>query len=384
MYRTGLRIRGRVWDPLVRLFHWGLATAFAVAWLNQSESTIHETAGQIVLGLLIFRLAWGIVGPASARFETFITGPFAAFRYMRDILTGRPAHFLGHNPAGAAMIVALMASLATTAVSGLLMTTTALWGGTWVEWIHGTAAYISLWLIGGHLLGVLLASFQHRENLPLAMLTGRKWSEMDFWPYLGPPAFYAARVLGAASLVAILAFAWWGTLKVLNGSFWRMPKIIAAAAKEQQCGKVTISGPRLEVYPAMMVRYAVTSETNPQTVETGIPLSVALKPRPSVMELNLPRYCNGDTASVAGDVAPHPVLETDVAPQPQTLAIAEPAEGLGRPVQPRTDAPLAGNAAASPSEQKADRAASQASTSQMSTPPKERQKRKRKRKRGKE
>ncbi|WP_373504397.1 cytochrome b/b6 domain-containing protein [Aestuariivirga sp.] len=385
MGRTGLKTHGRVWDPLVRLFHWSLAAAFAAAWLYQSESTIHETAGKLLLGLLIFRLAWGIIGPASARFETFVTGPITALKYVCDILRGRPKHFLGHNPAGAAMIAALMASLATTTVSGLLMTTTALWGGEWVEWIHGTAAYTSLWLIGGHLLGVVLASFQHRENLPLAMVTGRKGSEADFWPHLGPPAFYLFRILAAACLVAALAFAWWGSMKVLNGSLWRMPKIIAAAAKEQQCGSVAVAGPRLEVYPDIMLRYAVTADRSLQAVETEVPFRIALKPRPASTELKLPRYCGSVTGTGSTDDPP-PLAEagTEIVP-PQKLAIGEASVDPGQMAQSSADPSIAGTGTSTvttAAEPAMDSANSQTSTPSASVPGKDRQKRKRKRKGG--
>ena len=105
-----------------------------------SSASRGSTAGEIILILIIARAAWGLIGPASARFETFVTGPRAALSYVWSILRGRPAHFLGHNPAGAAMIGTLLLCLAATTVSGVLMTTTALWGNGWIEWIHGTAA----------------------------------------------------------------------------------------------------------------------------------------------------------------------------------------------------------------------------------------------------
>jgi cytochrome b len=166
--------RERVWDPLVRLFHWSLVGAFVTAWFGRGEAIVHETAGEIVLALIVLRVVWGIIGPGSARFEMFIRGPKETFNYLLAILRGNPEHFAGHNPAGAAMIVLMLATLALTTLSGILMSTTALWGNSSIEWIHGTSAYLMLILIAGHLCGVILASLQHRENLPLAMVTGRK------------------------------------------------------------------------------------------------------------------------------------------------------------------------------------------------------------------
>jgi cytochrome b len=155
----------RVWDPLVRLFHWSLVAAFATAWWGRGETVIHETAGKVVICLIIFRAVWGLIGPASARFENFIAGPKATLAYVLDILRGKPAHHIGHNPAGAAMIGLMLLTIAATAASGVLMTTTALWGNAWIEWIHGTSAYLTLLLIAAHLLGILAAAIQHHENL---------------------------------------------------------------------------------------------------------------------------------------------------------------------------------------------------------------------------
>lgn len=249
----------RVWDPLVRIFHWSLAAAFATAWFIRSEAAVHETAGKIILILIIVRAAWGLVGPASARFESFIRGPRATLSYVWSILRGRPTHYLGHNPAGAAMIAALLLCLAATTVSGVLMTTTALWGNEWIEWLHGTAATACLWLIAGHLAGVAIASLQHREFLPAAMVTGRKSAAPDTPPFLGPAKFRPWPILLATTLALFAATAWYGTTWALNGSLWRMNKIIAAGAREAGCSDASVSGPRLETKPGIRLIYEVNA-----------------------------------------------------------------------------------------------------------------------------
>jgi cytochrome b len=278
----GPKTRGRVWDPLVRLFHWSLAAAFATAWFERSEAAIHETAGKIVLVLIIVRAAWGLVGTASARFDSFIKGPLATVRYVWSILRGSPAHHLGHNPAGAAMIGALLLSLTVTTASGILMTTAALWGNGWIEWIHGTAATLSVWLIAGHLVGVLAACIQHRENLPLAMISGRKWVTEGTKPYLGGSRFSARRLAAVFTLIFFSAIAWGGSESVLNASIWRMEKIVAAEVGKHGCEVAGIQGPRLELYPEIKLRYDVAIGGREAKAEAVIAAALAMQPRPRI------------------------------------------------------------------------------------------------------
>ncbi|WP_425458135.1 cytochrome b/b6 domain-containing protein [Celeribacter marinus] len=104
------------------MFHWGLVAAFAAAYLSAEElSTVHEVAGYIVAGLVAFRLIWGFAGSRYARFAQFMKGPSATVRYLGDMVSGRERRYLGHNPAGAAMIVALLITLSGTAFTGWLM-----------------------------------------------------------------------------------------------------------------------------------------------------------------------------------------------------------------------------------------------------------------------
>jgi cytochrome b len=164
----------RVWDPLVRLFHWTFVATFFTAWFASAGEEVHNWAGYSALGLVAFRLVWGLVGSPHARFADFVPTPRSFFAYARDILAGHPTRYLGHNPAGGAMIVALLAMVALTAGSGWLMITDRFWGVLWVERVHRVAAHVTLILIGLHVLGVVLSSIAHRENLVRAMITGRK------------------------------------------------------------------------------------------------------------------------------------------------------------------------------------------------------------------
>lgn len=167
--------RVSVWDPLVRLFHWGLVLSFAIAWLSADHlKAVHELAGYVAGGLVAFRLVWGVLGTRYARFLQFLRSPWAVLGYLGDIAQGRERRYLGHNPAGGAMIAALIIAMAALATTGWMQTTDQFFGVEWVEEVHEALANVLLLLVGLHILGVLVASYRHRENLPLAMLTGRK------------------------------------------------------------------------------------------------------------------------------------------------------------------------------------------------------------------
>ncbi len=206
----------QVWDPLVRVFHWTLVIAFAVAYLSGEESlALHVWSGYAVGGLVALRILWGFFGPQHARFSDFVFGPFASLRYLVDLVRGRARRYLGHSPAGAAMVFLLLASLValvgsglqlyaiedhagplaglTTAAPGAAATSGEIAGdddeaggqmlggeaggdGIWGE-VHETLANLVLVLVILHIAGVLLASFAHRENLARSMVTGTKRPE---------------------------------------------------------------------------------------------------------------------------------------------------------------------------------------------------------------
>ncbi|HCW89548.1 MAG TPA: cytochrome B [Marinobacter sp.] len=164
----------KVWDPLVRVFHWTLVVCFAVAWVSADEwQDIHEVAGYAVAALVAFRVVWGLFGPRYARFSQFARRPRVVAGYLSDILKGREVRYLGHNPAGGAMVFALLFGLAGLTLTGWLYTDW-LWGEEWVEETHELLSNILLVLVGLHVAGVILASLRHRENLVKSMINGRK------------------------------------------------------------------------------------------------------------------------------------------------------------------------------------------------------------------
>jgi cytochrome b len=164
-----------VWDPLVRLFHWSLVAAFVTAWATGEEIlSVHELAGYVIIGLVAFRVPWGLVGPRHARFADFLHPPATVLGFLKDSLALKARRYVGHNPAGGAMVVALLLTLIVITLSGVMMTTDAFWGIRFVRETHEAAVDVALVLVALHLAGVGLASLEHRENLVKAMVTGRK------------------------------------------------------------------------------------------------------------------------------------------------------------------------------------------------------------------
>ena len=165
----------RVWDWVVRGFHWALLLSFAVAWFtSRTFEDIHHWAGYAAAALVSMRLAWGVVGTPYARFSQFVRDPATVLRYLFAMLRGREARYIGHNPAGGAMVVVLIAAMGLAALTGWLMTTDAYFGVPWVEAAHSLTVHGVLVLVLVHIGGVALASFRHRENLVRAMITGHK------------------------------------------------------------------------------------------------------------------------------------------------------------------------------------------------------------------
>lgn len=169
----------RVWDPLVRVLHWTLVASILAAWITgeiekEAAQRFHEWAGYAALAIVGLRLPWGLFGTRYARFPQFLRGPRRTLAYAKQVAAGAEPRYLGHNPLGGWMIVALLAAVAAAGVSGWLMTTDRFWGVEWVEEVHEALANTLFALAGLHVAGVVFTSLRHRENLVRAMFTGRK------------------------------------------------------------------------------------------------------------------------------------------------------------------------------------------------------------------
>ncbi|MBM3392873.1 MAG: cytochrome B [Betaproteobacteria bacterium] len=193
-----------VWDLPVRLGHWLMVGGFLLAWATgESERwrLLHVLAGGTVTAAAAYRLLWGIVGSRTARFADFVRGPREAAAYLKGLFTFAPRHYVGHNPAGGWAIVLLLALALASGASGWLAYQEI--GGEWLEEFHEFLTGAMLAVVGVHVLGVLVGSLVHGENLVRAMVTGRK---------LGRPeeAIRGQRLVAALMLLAwTAAAAWW-------------------------------------------------------------------------------------------------------------------------------------------------------------------------------
>ncbi len=164
-----------VWDLAVRVLHWSLVLTVAAAWLTRhSPGTWHEWLGYAALAIVAARTIWGFAGSGNARFADFVRSPAATAAYARDVFAGHEARFIGHNPLGGWMVVALLALVALVGASGWMYTTDRFWGVPWVEELHETLSDILFAFVGLHIAGVVFSSVRHRENLAASMLHGRK------------------------------------------------------------------------------------------------------------------------------------------------------------------------------------------------------------------
>ena len=202
----------KIWDRFVRVSHWVLALGFFAAYFSAEEvEVVHYWAGYTVATIVLLRILWGFVGPRRARFSDFVYGPRRIARYFLDLILFRSKRYVGHSPAGGAMVVALLLMLALTTATG--MSRLAIEEGegplaplfaagqtpddsmmvlisgddesgdegdvgrrkeSFVGELHETFGNLTLILVLAHIGGVALASLAHRENLPRAMVTGRK------------------------------------------------------------------------------------------------------------------------------------------------------------------------------------------------------------------
>jgi cytochrome b len=159
----------------VRLLHWSLAACIAAAWYTSDQTgPLHEYIGYAAAAIVAARLLWGCMGSPYARFAQFVLGVQPTLAYARKVVRGDAPRYLGHNPLGGWMVLALLACVALVAFSGWLTTTDLLWGYAWPVLIHETLAWTLVALIVLHVGGVIFTSWHQRENLVAAMITGDK------------------------------------------------------------------------------------------------------------------------------------------------------------------------------------------------------------------
>lgn len=189
-----------VWDLPTRVFHWLLAACFAGAFLTAESERfrdVHVTLGYTMLGLIGFRLLWGVIGTRYARFSAFTFGPRSVVSYLKSLFTRSPQHHLGHNPAGSWAIYALLMLAVVTGLTGYAVYNDI---GGWAEELHEAIANAMLAVVFVHIAGVVASSFIHRENLVRAMVGGYKTGNP------GDGIRYKHRWVAAMLVIATIGF----------------------------------------------------------------------------------------------------------------------------------------------------------------------------------
>jgi cytochrome b len=169
-----------VWDMPTRVFHWLQVLSFSFAYLNAFSERMrnyHVALGYILLGLLVFRLLWGFIGTRYAKFSSFLFNPKQIFTYLQSLFRGNPVHYLGHNPAGSVSVWLLLALGLFVCVTGVMALQDD--ASDLVVDMHGLATNVMLGVILLHLIGVLISSILHRENLVRSIITGYKTDGTD-------------------------------------------------------------------------------------------------------------------------------------------------------------------------------------------------------------
>ncbi len=195
----------KVWDILIRVFHWSLVVFFFIAYITEEENILHIYSGYAIFILIAFRILWGIAGNKYARFSNFVYSPANISSYLKDVISGKSKRYLGHNPAGGLMVIILLFSLFVTTYTGmkayaieegrgpLAENSFSIIGNAYADddydryrrggrnnkdefWeeFHEVTANFTLFLIFLHILGVIVSSVSHRENLVKSMITGNK------------------------------------------------------------------------------------------------------------------------------------------------------------------------------------------------------------------
>ena len=228
----------RVWDPLIRIFHWMLVAAFTIAYFTDDEDLLfpHVWAGYVIIGLLVFRVIWGLIGTTHARFSDFVFTPSVVISFLKDTLQGQAKRYLGHNPAGGWMVILLLVMLSLISISGLVLYGVDEHAGPLAgfmagagedvkevfEELHEFFANLTLFLVIIHLAGVAMEGILHRENLVQAMVTGYKRAD-DVTPESTGSAEKGASQLGRFFTVALILLVM-GVLGWSNGVMADIPQ----------------------------------------------------------------------------------------------------------------------------------------------------------------
>lgn len=205
--------RVKIWDAPLRIFHWLIVLLMPILWWTAEEEMLveHRIAGYVLLGLLVFRLLWGLIGSSTARFAGFVKGPRAVIAY----LSGRAAHAIGHNPVGALSVMALLGLLSLEVGLGLFATDedgiapgplshlVSIDAAEGIAELHEDLFDVLLVLIGLHVAAILFYALVKRDNLVGPMITGSGEAPEGTAPMTAAPAWRFCAAAALAGLVTL-------------------------------------------------------------------------------------------------------------------------------------------------------------------------------------
>ena len=327
-----------IWDLPTRVFHALLIVGFAVAWTTRGSDqwlSLHSFAGYVTVGLIAFRLIWGLCGSRYARFDSFSYGPAAVATHLRQLLAGVPSRYVGHNPTGSVAIYAMLALGLGVGLTGVFTQggeeqhlvaarVLSIAEGTLVRQAHATLSWLMVIVVACHLVGVAVEVWLTKENLPRSMLTGYKET---------PPGSAAGARHGVAAGVLVLAvaasgvwwfaYAWRETLEARTGPVAALrtvpplafigPQLPDDAVWREECGAC-----HLAYHPSLLPARSWQRLLNEQDRHFGTDLLLAPARGARILAFlvrNAAEYSPTEAAfkinrSVAADKAPLRITET--------------------------------------------------------------------------
>ena len=177
-------VKTKVWDFPTRLFHWGLVIAVATSWVSMKleNMEVHVISGACILGLLTFRVLWGLWGASTAQFHRFIPSPVTLIAYLRDTVSEN-LHRIGHSPIAALSVIAMLGALVFQTLTGLVADDDVYTTGPLIEYVesefsewatgmHSTNSDILLGLMALHIAAILFYKFVKKRRLVKPMISG--------------------------------------------------------------------------------------------------------------------------------------------------------------------------------------------------------------------
>lgn len=205
-----------IWDIPTRLFHWAIVIALCYSWYSmeiEEDLDHHFLSGYIALGLILFRLIWGLIGSRYSKFGSFVYRPSEIVAYAKTFFGRDGGKYAGHNPLGGLSVLVLLLLILIQAGTGMfaddeyyyfapLNKFVSASAATVITQFHGLNAKFILGFALLHIVAIIFYRLYKREKLAMAMITGRKPDKHDLFESIPgsrlPLAFILAIVVAAA------------------------------------------------------------------------------------------------------------------------------------------------------------------------------------------